>query len=141
MTRAIDLQRELLDRLEDRLSLPAAAIVPTHRAQQLDDRDVIVAVGTSLDSTERSNRMERVTARARVPIVATLDFVERNTAEPVAEVQASVVDELTSHSEVWYAAGISNQDEVSHDEQLNRYLGVVEATFECNNQQHPNTHS
>jgi len=52
MTRAIDLQRELLDRLEDRLSLP-----------------------------------------------------------------------------------------VSHDEQLNRYLGVVEATFECNNQQHPNTQS
>lgn len=137
MTRAIDLKRELLDRLEASLDIPLAAIVSTHRAQQLDDRDVTVAVGTSLESTERSNQMEFVTARARVLTVATTEYVERNTTEPVAELQASVVDELTKHTEAWYAVGVSSQEEIAYDEQLNRHLGVVEATFESNGQRHP----
>ena len=128
--RPLDLQEELIERLETALSIPDANIVPAAMAKETDHLDPRVTVAAWLDSSTHGNRIEGQTARARITVDATTGYVEANTLRDLAELKIAVIDEATADSPAWSGEGVSTDDLIRFDDDLNRFLGAVETTHE-----------
>ena len=126
MTRSDDLQIAAINRLKDALSVADDNIIPVAIAQQSDGLDPRISVGASLDSTSRENLRESATGTVRVVVDGTKDYVAANGTLGLTRIQADVVDELTQHRDGWRATGLNNEEEIAWNDNLNRYLGVVE---------------
>jgi hypothetical protein len=129
MNRSIDLQGHAISRLTTALSVPAENVVPVQMAARSSDLDPRISVGATI-TTDRGNKLETVSGQVRVIVDGTDEFVKTNGTAGLSEIQAAVVDELTSHSPAWGAVGVSNQQPVAFDDSVNRHLGVVETTHE-----------
>lgn len=129
MSRSVDLQKEAINRLGAALPIPADNVIPVQIAAQRDDLDSRVSVGATI-TTDRGNKLETASGRVRVIVDGTESYVAANGTKGLSDIQAAVVDELTSHSPAWGANGVSNQDPVSFDDSVNRHLGIVETTHE-----------
>ena len=127
--RPLDLQEELIERLETALSIPDANIVPAAMAKATE-ADPRVTVAAWLDSSTHGNRIEGQTARARIAVDATTGYVEANTLRDLAELRMAVIDEVTADSPAWSGEGVSSDDPIRFDDELNRFLGAVESTHE-----------
>lgn len=126
MTRSDVLQIASINRLEDALAVDANNIIPVAIAQQSDDLDPRISVGASLNSTTRENLRESATGTVRVVVDGTKDYVASNGTLGLTRIQADVVDELTEHRDGWRSTGLNNEEEIAWNDNLNRYLGVVE---------------
>lgn len=132
--RSDELQIDAIARLQSALSLPTdGGVVPVAISQKKDDLDPRVSVGASLDSTTSNNRQEDVTATVRVIVDGTQSFVNANGTLELSRLQSDVVDELTTHTTEWYAAGLDSEEEIAWSDGVNRYLGVSQFSFERNN--------
>lgn len=129
MSRSIDLQGHAIGRLAAALSVPADNVVPVQMAARNTDLDPRISVGATI-TTDRGNKLETVSGQVRVIVDGTDEFVKTNGTAGLSEIQAAVVDELTSHSPAWGAVGVSSQQPVAFDDSLNRHLGVVETAHE-----------
>jgi len=130
--RSDELQIEAIGRLESALSTPADNIIPVAIAQQSDDLDPRVSVGASLNNTTPNNYQEDTTATVRVVVDGTKDYVASNGTLGLSRLQADVVDVLTEHTTDWYAAGLTQEEEIAWNDNVNRYLGVSKFSFERN---------
>ena len=130
--RSDELQIEAIERLKSALSVPAENVIPVAIAQQSEDLDPRVSVGASLDSTTPNNRREDATGTVRVVVDGTKDYVDSEGTLGLSRIQADVVDALTEHTAEFYAAGLSQEEEVAWNDNVNRYLGVSQFTFERN---------
>ena len=141
MTRSDELQIEIIHRLKTALYLGGdGGVIPVAIAKQSDELDPRVSVGASLDSTNRNNKRQEISATVRVIVDGTQSYVDKNGTLALSRIQSDVVDELTTHSETWSADGVSSEDEIAWSDELNRYLGVVELGFESNSTLHPTYH-
>jgi len=129
MSRSIDLQEEAINRLGAALPTPADNVIPIQIAAQRDDLDPRVSVGATT-TTDRGNKLETVSGTVRVIVDGTEAYVAANGTKGLSDIQAAVVDELTSHSSMWGANGVSNEQPIAFDDSVNRHLGVVETTHE-----------
>ena len=127
--RPLDLQEELIERLEAALSIPDENIVPAAMAKETD-ADPRVTVAAWLDGSTHANKLEGQTARARIAVDATTDYIEDNTLRDLAELKTAVIDEATSDSPAWGGEGVSADDPIRFDDTIGRYLGAVETTHE-----------
>jgi len=130
--RSDELQIEAINRLESALSVSADNVIPVAIAQQSDNLDPRVSVGASLDSTEPNNKMEDASGTVRVVVDGTKDYVASEGTLGLSRIQAEVVDALTEHSADFYAAGLSQEEEIAWNDSVNRYLGVSQFGFERN---------
>lgn len=130
MTRAGTLQADIIGRLESALSISTDNVIPVQIVQQSDDLDPRVAVGASLDSTDRNGIRQPVAGTGRVIVDGTQSYAKENGVLSLTQLQGSVIDELTAHSENWRATGLSDETEVAWDDDLNRYLGATQFSFE-----------
>ena len=128
--RPLDLQEELIERLETALSIPNANIIPAAMAKETDHLDPRVTVAAWLDGSTHGNRIEGQTARARIAVDSTKGYVEANTLRDLAELKKAVIDEATADSPAWSGEGVSTDDPIRPDDDLNRFLGAVETTHE-----------
>lgn len=126
MTRSDTLQIEAISRLESALSIPADNVIPVQIAQQSDDLDPRVSVGASLESTTRDGKIEESTGTVRVIVDGTKDYAASNGTLALTELQSEAIDELTEHADGWNEPGLEGEEEVAWNDDLNRYLGVVE---------------
>lgn len=108
----------------------SGGVIPVQVAAEKDDLDPRISVGVSTSSTERQNRLEDKTFEARVIVDGTRDYVDSNNVLGLIELLDAAADELTTHRNGWGAEGITSQEEVAWADEVNRYLGVVSATFE-----------
>ena len=127
--RPLDLQEELIARLETALSIPDANIVPAAMATETD-ADPRVTVTATLDESTHGNRIESQIARARIAVDATTGYVEANTLRDLAELKNTVIDEATADSPAWSGDGVSVDEPIRFEDSLGRYLGAVETTHE-----------
>jgi hypothetical protein len=130
--RSDELQIEAIDRLESALSVPADNVIPVAIAQQSDDLDPRVSVGASLDSTSPNNKMDDTSGTVRVIVDGTNDYIASEGTLGLSRIQSDVVDALTEHSAAFYAAGLSQEEEIAWNDNINRYLGVSQFAFERN---------
>ena len=138
MTRSADLQIEAINRLKAALELGEdGGVIPVAIAQQRDDLDPRVSVGASIASSARSNKRQEVSATVRVIVDGTQRYVDTNGTLGLSRILSDVVDELTTHTESWHAAGVNSEEEVAWNDELNRYLCVVELGVESNETTHP----
>jgi len=130
--RSDELQITAINRLSDALDLPdEGGVIPVAIAQRSDDLDPRVSVGASLDSSERDNRDESVTATVRVIVDGTQPFVDANGTLALSRLLSDVSDELTTAREDgWRPTGVNSEEEIAWSDDLNRYLGVVELGVE-----------
>lgn len=126
MTRSDELQIAAINRLENALAVDANNIIPVAIAKQSDGLDPRISVGASLNSTTRENLRESATGTVRVVVDGTKDYVASNGTLGLTQIQADVVDELTEHRDGWRSTGLNNEEEIVWNDNLNRYLGVVE---------------
>lgn len=98
-------------------------------ARRNDNLDPRVAVGGSLIRSERNNKQQSRTARVRIIVDGSEQFVETNGTLTLSDIQHSLQDELTKHSPEWGAGGLERMDPVAFDDAVNRYVGVQEWTF------------
>ena len=127
--RPLDLQEELIERLETALSIPDANIVPAAMATATD-ADPRVTVTATLDESTHGNRIESQIARARIAVDATTGYVEANTLRDLAELKNAVIDEATADSPAWSGDGVSVDEPIRFEDSIGRYLGAVETTHE-----------
>lgn len=127
--RTATLLGELIGRLKDADDIDGG-VIPVAIAAERDDLDPRISVGVSTSSTERQNRLEDKTFEARVIVDGTREFVDENGTLALIELLDAAADELTTHRNGWGAEGITSQEEVAWADEVNRYLGVVSATFE-----------
>ena len=141
MTRSDELQIEIIHRLKTALYLGGdGGVIPVAIAKQSDELDPRVSVGASISSSARNNKRQEVDATVRVIVDATQSYVDQHGTLALSRILSDVVDELTTHSETWSADGVSSEDEIAWNDELNRYLGVVELGFESNSTLHPTYH-
>ena len=130
--RSDELQIAAINRLEAALDVADENVIPVAIAAQSDDLDPRISVGASLDSTSPNNRLEDATGTVRVIVDATKDYVASNGTLGLSRIQADISDELTEHTRDLYASGLDSEEEVAWNEDLNRYLGVSQFSFERN---------
>jgi len=130
MTRAFDLQGDTISRLETALSISADNVIPVQIAKQKDGLAPRVSVGASLDSTGRNGIRQGVSGTARVIVDGTRSYVGNNGVQGLTKLQGSVIDELTTHSPNWRTDGMESEQEVAWSDDVNRYLGVTQFSFE-----------
>lgn len=130
--RSDELQIAAINRLEAALDISAENVIPVAIAQQSDGLDPRVAVGASLDDTTPNNALEEATGTVRVIVDGSQDYVAANGTLGLSRIQSAVVDELTRHTSDLYAAGLADEEEIAWSDEVNRYLGVSEFTFERN---------
>ena len=130
--RSDDLQIEAITRLEAALPVADDNVIPVAIAQQSDGLDPRVSVGASLDSTEPDNFKENATATVRVVVDGTQSYVDTNGTLGLSRLQGDVVDVLTEHTTDWYAAGLTAEEEIAWNDNVNRFLGVSQFSFERN---------
>jgi len=130
--RSDELQIEAIDRLESALDVPADNVIPVAIAQRSDGLDPRVSVGASLDSTSPNNKMEDTSGTVRVIVDGTDDYVASEGTLGLSRIQSDVVDALTEHSAEFYAAGLTAEEEIVWNDDVNRYLGASRFGFERN---------
>ena len=138
MTRSDDLQIEAIGRLQSALELGEdGGVIPVAIAQQSDGLDPRVSVGASISSSARNNKRQEVSATVRVIVDGTQSYADQNGTLGLSRILSDVVDELTTHTETWSAEGVNSEEEIAWNDDLNRFLGVVELGVESNTTLHP----
>lgn len=102
----------------------AGGIVPATVAAENDDLDPRVAVGASLDDSERANLRQAETGTVRIIVDGTKTYVETEGTLALTDIQWAIHDELTKQDPDWRDPSLQQMDEVAWDDDLNRYLGV-----------------
>ena len=128
--RPLDLQEELIERLQTALPIPDENIIPAAMAKETDHLDPRVTVAAWLENSTHGNKLEGQTARARIAVDSTKGYVRANTLRDLAELKTAVINEATSDSPAWGGEGVSVDDPIRFDDELGRYLGAVETTHE-----------
>ena len=130
--RSDELQIEAIERLKSALSVPAENVIPVAIAQQSDHLDPRVSVGASLDSTAMNNKMEDASGTVRVVVDGSKDYVATSGTLGLSRLQGDVVDTLTEHTATLRATGLTGEEAVAWNENVNRYVGVSQFGFERN---------
>ena len=105
-------------------------IVPVTVAADNSHLDPRVAVGGSLSDSDRDNKLLDEAATVRIIVDGTQTFVEREGTLALTEIQWSIHEELTKQDDRWGQPSLDQMDEVQYDDQLDRFLGVMEYSVE-----------